>query len=185
MKEPITYRCLSLDPGGNLGVTISEIDVAHTYVKPLHVETINLNKYSEKFLSSMVEEHGLRFTRFFALRQVLMGILRKWQPDAIVHENAFMHMQRVNAGINLAQYVLFIHITAREYDPIIPIYAYSPYELKSSVKAKKMSSDKGLILEALPKLSELDLSLVDLSTLDEHGIDSIAAIFCYFDKNRK
>lgn len=176
---------MCIDPGANLGISIVEIDVLHTSIKPLHSETVFLNKLAEKKYSGVVEEHGLRFGRFFALRDTLMSIMNKWQVDAIAHENAFMHMKRVTAGISLAQYVLFIQLTAKDYDPMLPIYGYSPFEVKASVKAKKLNSDKKLINKALLLLPDLDISLVNIDTLDEHSVDSIAIGYCFFDKNRK
>ena len=176
---------MCLDPGANLGISIVEMDVMHTSMKVLHSETMFLNKIAEKKYAHIVEEHGLRFARFFALRNLLLYLMKKWQIDAVIHENAFLHMKRVTAGISLSQYVLFIQLTAKEYDPMLPVFGYSPFEVKASVKAKKLNSDKKQINNALLLLPDLDISLIDINTLDEHSVDSIAIGYCYFDKNRK
>lgn len=184
-NEDITYRVISIDPGANLGITISEGDMGLTYLKPIHTETIDLNKWAKIFYPDMVDDYGARFARIYTLRKVLANVLTKWQPDFMTHENAFMMIRRVTAGIILAEYVLIMKMVAYDYDPDLPIYGYAPFEIKSAVKTGKMSGNKVLVTEALPKLVDLDLSNVNLDQLDEHSIDSIAIGYCFLDKNRK
>lgn len=185
MRDPITYRVVTFDPGANLGICISEMDIDHTYYKPLYAETVDLDRYAEIYLSDLIALHGKRFARCHALRIVVKGILNKWQPEVIAHETAFFNKFRVHAGIVLVEYLLFLRMAAIEYDPFVFIHGYAPFEVKKSVKAKKLSSDKSMITDALPKLPDIDLSLVELDTLDEHSKDSMAVGYCYYDKNRK
>ena len=184
MKEPVTYRGLSLDPGGNLGVTIFELDTSHTNMKVLHTETIDLNREVDNKYSLMEQACGRRFARAFALRKVILKILKQWQVDVLVHESAFFQKFRLLAGAVLTEYLVFIRYAAFEYDPCLFVQPYSPIEVKKAVGAKKLNSDKDLIKKALPALKDLDLGEVDLDLLDEHGIDSIAIGYCYFNKNR-
>lgn len=184
MKEPVTYRGLSLDPGGNLGVTIFEMDVRHTKMKVLHTETIDLNREVSNNYPLLEESCGKRFARAFALRKVVLQILKHWQVDVLVHESAFFQKFRLLAGAVLTEYLVYIRFAALEYDPCLLVQPYSPMEVKRSVGAKKLNSDKDLIKKALPALKDLDFGEVDLDLLDEHGIDSIAIGYCYFDKNR-
>lgn len=184
--EDITYRVLSFDPGANLGVTISEGDMGLTYLRPIHSETVDLNKWTKILFPEIEEVYGMRFARVHTLRHLVSNILRRWQPDFMAHENAFMMMQRVTAGITLAEYVLMMRMSAYEYDPAMPIFGYSPFEIKSAVKLKgKLTGNKNLVAEALPKLDDLDLSEVDVKSLDEHSVDSIAIGYCFMIKNRK
>lgn len=185
-NEDITYRVVTFDPGANLGVTVSEGDMGMTYLRPIHTETVDLNKWTERFYSEISEIYGTRFARIYTLRRVVADILRKWQPDFMAHESAFLMARRVSAGIILAEYVLVMRMVAFEYDPMMPIYGFAPFEVKSSVKtAGKLNGNKQLITDALPKLVDLDLTNIDLKTTDEHGNDSIAIAYCFFDKNRK
>jgi Holliday junction resolvasome RuvABC endonuclease subunit len=185
-NEDIIYRVISFDPGANLGITVSEGDMGLTKLKPIHSETLDLNKLVKHRYSEIADTYGARFARIFALRDAMKDIFNRWQPDFLTHENAFMMMTRVTAGITLAEYVLIIRIMAYEYDPIMPIYGYSPFEIKSAVKLKgKLTGNKHLVAEALPKLQDLDLSSVDISQMDEHSIDSIAIGYCFMSKNRK
>lgn len=185
-NEDITYRVVTFDPGANLGVTVSEGDMGMTYLRPIHTETVDLNKWTERFYSEISEIYGARFARIYTLRRVVADILRKWQPDFMAHESAFLMARRVSAGIILAEYVLVMRMVAFEYDPMMPIYGFAPFEVKSSVKtAGKLNGNKQLITDALPKLVDLDLTNIDLKTTDEHGNDSIAIAYCFFDKNRK
>lgn len=185
-NEDITYRVITFDPGANLGVTVSEGDMGMTYLKPIHTETVDLNKWSERFYGEILEAHGSKFARIYTLRRVVSDIFKKWQPDFMAHEAAFMMMRRVTAGIILAEYVLIMRMVAYEYDPMMPIYGFAPFEVKSSVKTTgKLNGNKQLITDALPKLPDLDLSNIDLKITDEHGNDSIAIAYCFFDKNRK
>lgn len=184
-NEDITYRVVSIDPGANLGITVSEGDMGLTYLKPLHTETIDLNKWAVRNCPELIEVYGARFARIYALRQVLGNVLRKWQPDFMAHENAFMMIRRVTAGIILAEYVLVMKMVAYEYDPALPIFGFAPFEIKASVKSKKLSGNKALITEALPLLEDLKLTEVKLKDLDEHSVDSIAIGYCFMNKNRK
>lgn len=185
-NEDITYRVITFDPGANLGVTISEGDMGMTYLKPIHTETIDLNKWSDRLNKELVDLYGAKFARIYTLRKIVSEIFNKWQPDFMAHENAFLMMRRVSAGIVLAEYVLIMRMVAYEYDPNMPIYGFAPFEIKSSVKtAGKLNGNKQLITDALPKLKELNLVNVDLKKTDEHGNDSIAIAYCFFDKNRK
>lgn len=184
-SEDITYRVVSIDPGANLGITVSEGDMGLTYLKPLHSETVDLNKWAVRYCSTLVETYGPRFARIYALRQVLSKVLSKWQPDFMCNENAFMMMGRVTAGITLAEYVLVMKMTAHDYDPDLPVFGFAPFEIKASVKAKKISGLKTLIKDALPLLNDLDLSNINIEELDEHSIDSIAIGYCFLSKNRK
>ncbi len=185
-NEDITYRVLSFDPGANLGVTISEGDMGLTYLKPIHSETIDLNKWMKILHSEIEETYGARFARIYTLRFMVTNILHRWQPDFMAHENAFMMMRRVTAGITLAEYVLIMRMCAYDYDIAMPIFGFAPFEIKSSVKLKgKLSGNKALVSKALPKLPDLDLSNVNIDELDEHSIDSIAIGYCFMDRNRK
>lgn len=184
-SNDITYRVISIDPGANLGITISEGDMGLTYLKPLHTETVELNKWAAKNCEEILDIYGARFARVYALRQVLSKVLRKWQPDFMVHENAFMMIRRVTAGIVLAEYVLIMRMIAYDYDPALPIFGFAPFEIKSAVKSKKLSGNKALISDALPLLDDLDLSEVSLKGMDEHSVDSIAIGYCFLSKNRK
>lgn len=185
-NEDITYRVITFDPGANLGVTISEGDMGMTYLRPIHTETVDLNKWSDRLNKELVELYGAKFARIYTLRKIVSEILKKWQPDFMAHENAFLMMRRVSAGIVLAEYVLVMRMVAYEYDPNMPIYGFAPFEIKSSVKTSgKLNGNKQLITDALPKLKELDLTNIDLKKTDEHGNDSIAIAYCFFDKNRK
>lgn len=184
-NEDITYRVISIDPGANLGITVSEGDMGLTYLRPIHTETLDLNKWAKIFYPEILDEFGARFARIYTLRKVLLNVLNKWQPDFMVHENAFMMIRRVTAGIILAEYVLVMKMTAYTYDPAMPIYGFAPFEIKSAVKTGKLSGDKFLVSKALPKLEDLDLSNVNLDQMDEHSIDSIAIGYCFLDKNRK
>ena len=184
-SEDITYRVISLDPGANLGITVSEGDLGMTYIKPLHTETVDLNKWVARSCPDLAATFGSRFARIYALRQVLSNVFRKWQPDFMANENAFMMIRRVTAGIILAEYVLVMKMVAYEYDPALPIYGYAPFEIKASVKTKKLSGQKTLVTDALPLLADLDLTNVDITKLDEHSIDSIAIGYCFLHKNRK
>lgn len=184
-SEDITYRVVSIDPGANLGITVSEGDMGMTKLKPLHTETVDLNKWATRYCPELVSTYGARFARIYALRQVLSNVLRKWQPDFIAHENAFMMIRRVTAGIILAEYVLVMRMVAYEYDPAMPIYGFAPFEIKAAVKTTKLSGNKALITEALPLLEDLDLTNVTVKDLDEHSNDSIAIGYCFLYKNRK
>lgn len=184
-NEDITYRVLSIDPGANFGITISEGDMGLTYLKPLHSETVDLNKWAKILYPELLEIYGSRFARIHALRHILSNVLRRWQPDFVSHENAFLNSRRVTAGIILSEYVLTIRLCIAEYDLMVPIYGYSPFEIKSAVKIKgKLSGDKDLVKQAINKLDDLNLSEVDVVELDEHSVDSIAIGYCFMIKNR-
>ena len=185
-NEDTTYRVLTFDPGANLGITVSEGDMGLTYLKPIHTETVDLNKWMKILHPEIEELYGARFARIYTLRDVVQNVMHRLQPDFMAHENAFMMIRRVTAGITLAEYVLIMRMCAYEYDPAMPIFGFAPFEIKSAVKIKgKLSGNKTLVSDALKKLPDLDLSEIDFESLDEHSVDSIAIGYCFMSKNRK
>lgn len=184
-NEDITYRVLSIDPGGNFGVTISEGDMGMRNLRPIHAETLDLNRWAKILCPEIVSLYGSRFARIYTLRHMLNNVLRRWQPDFVTHENAFFNAGRVTAGVILTEYVMILRMCVAEYDDMVPIFGYAPGEIKSAVAVKgKISSDKDLVRKAIVKLPDLDLTEVNIESLDEHSVDSIAVGYCFLKKNR-
>ncbi len=177
-----THRILSIDPGTNhLGYAISEVYLMDPYepMEVIEVDTLQPGNLAKPF-TTLIEVHGEKVAKLYALEQAIKRILERFKPDIIVSESPYMG-QFPQAYAALVECLKSIRSALIDFDPCKPLNSIDPATIKASVGVSGKSGDKNLMSTAIKKLiDEKKLILpCNLSELDEHSIDAIAVGYAY------
>ncbi len=176
------HRILSIDPGTNhLGYSISDVNMADKSQPMAVVEVNTLNAVSlSKQFTTMLEIHGDKVTKLYALEQAIKRILERFKPDMVVSESPYMG-QFPQAYAALVECLKSIRSALIDFDPCMPLNMIDPATIKASVGVSGKSGDKELMTKAIENLiKENKLILNDKpDTLDEHSIDAIAVGYAF------
>lgn len=176
---------VGIDPGtNNLG--FGDIRFNFKSLEILSVEGMSFN--SERMLptdSLIPITHNERIAKILAQKENLLQRLRFHRPCIVVCENPFINRLRPAAYGPLVEIVFAIRLAVIEYDPSVKFVTYQPSVIKKSVGAYAIGG-KEEVKVAITQNPELNPnSLTDLSKLDEHAIDAIAAAYTYLLNVRK
>lgn len=170
--EPL--HVLSIDPGTTtLGVGVIAIDPSTFTLTAVHAETITLPKLLRDY-EDVVNVHGEKIAKLFALEKALLKLLWAWEPVMVVSEMPYMG-RFPQAFAALVECLSSIRRTLYTYDPTMPLLGLEPSVVKKAVGVNGRSGDKELMKKAVFELTDLKVGeSVDLSVLDEHSIDALA-----------
>lgn len=177
---------ISIDPGTNhLGICISEVDVIKGTQKPVEAYSIDIAKLADSRFELVALEHGLRVAKLAAVRHAVGRVLEAYQPFAVESEGPYLGSFPQTFAA-LTECVGAIRQAVRDYDPCIALQVYDPATIKVAVGVKGKSGDKEAMRTALASgLPGLDLSEVDIKTMDEHAVDATAGGYCYIRMRAK
>ncbi len=176
------HRVLSIDPGTNhLGYAIMDVDYANSHepIALVEVGTLNAAVLSRPY-TTLLEVHGEKVTKLYALEQAIKRILEAFKPDIIVSESPYMG-SFPQAYAALVECLKTIRSALIEHNPCMPLHIIDPASIKAAVGVSGKSGNKGLMTEAVAGLVSKNAIItdVDIATLDEHSVDSIAAGYAY------
>ena len=175
---PLSFRVLSVDPGNNMGICISEIDVSQRTLKVLEVITVVVDKAIRLNDYQRLARYTKRELAEPYLSQVLTELLERYDVDCVVYEAAY-NSKSLNAYESLLFYGRVINKVSLQYDWDLLIQSISPSSVKKINGVQGTSSDKDLVTEAVRNNSQIILpDHIDLDELSEHAIDSIAIAYC-------
>ena len=172
------YSWISIDPG--LSTCGFAIFTANEHgIESIEPFTITNSRIG--FSSDYPEEHHLgRSIRIHLLCLVLLRVLQRINPIAIVSESPFYNPRMPGAFGSLTELVAALRLTVASYNVYIPFIAYAPQEVKQSFK-RSGQIGKVVMKEALEQNDFLCSKLTaPLETLDEHSIDAIAVGYTWW-----
>lgn len=179
-------RIVAVDPGVNLGVAVIDFYLKTKKFKVMDAYTLNLSKYIPSDDENNNREISLK--RLAELKRFLKHYLKVWKPDIGAHETAYVPHRGGGASIysyaSLIENILTIKFSFIESASDARIFEVNPTLVKTTIVGFK-SSDKSLILKALIADEDVDLSSIDLNTLNQHNADAIGiGITCLKDNLR-
>ena len=175
-------RLLSIDPGGaTIGFAVCEWDMRQGRLRPLHVFTHHVDKslrHEYRHLEDLYDPLDLRMR---CIHDVVSRLCRDWGIWQVAHETPFMG-SFAQAYASLTAVCTQIRQAAMTHYPPLPVFGYSPSEVKKAVGVMGRSDDKGLMSKAICKSPHLDFSRVqdEVDTWDEHGVDAVAVAVAHY-----
>ena len=170
---------VGIDPG------TTKIGVSAIYCRPdlsqilsvdsftIHADKLNLSWWVEK-------TSGARRARLDAAGYELLKFLYHSNPTAIATEAPFYNMKRPNAFAALMESVSTIESVLHEYNFNLRLQKIDPPTVKRAIGAPG-NADKDLIKKTMKKhLFFGHQNFIDIETLDEHSLDSLAVCYCLF-----
>lgn len=161
-----TFNILSIDPGNNIGLSILTIDINTLEILDIISITYVLSDYID-------DESIFKLTdKCLMLNNILLSNLNYFNPLVVVYEEAFMNSRFPKSIIQLSQYINTINLTVKNFNSWIKIFSYPPKYIKKFIGAGG-SAEKDDMKKALLQIPEI-FTKINLNTLTEHSIDSIA-----------
>lgn len=175
-NEP--FRIAGFDPGANLGLTYLEntLDGSNPIVKRVETEKLNPAGFGYK---EIAEIHGARVVRLMIMYDRITQFLREVKPHAVVVEGNYLGRFATAFG-SLVECVAVIRSAVFAYDPFMQLHLVDPTTVKTTIGMKRIrGTDKTDVRIALKALKTLDWGDINIDTLDEHSIDSVAIAYYY------
>lgn len=172
-----TINILSIDPGTNMGVTITTVSVPDLKIVSLVTKRFNLDLMTEE--DPMFENLLLRLQ---TIRHIIKNIMEYYNPHILAMEAAFVNSKFPKSVMYLSQYIAAISMTAVEMNPFIKIFNYPPKFVKYAIGAKG-TADKFDVATAVNRIEEISIH-VNIDILSEHETDSIAIGYTCIDELR-
>ena len=165
-------RIVAIDPGTNsLGFAV--LEVMDNCVEVLYADTLHGAKLAAVH-TGLLEVHGERVTKLYALNHEIAARLCTWMPHHVVSESPYMG-RFPQAYAALIECVGAIRNAVIAYDRQLPLHQLDPATVKQAVGVSGKTGDKTLMTAALKRL-HTQIAIMDgtLDDLDEHAIDAIA-----------
>lgn len=177
--EPDELVAMMFDPGTNtFGVTIAGINPVNLDITWIKVNTYTGEKILRGFYPSAGSSH--RALRLQGLRRVLSGLIEAHLPNFFGWEDSFYGNATPDAFRALVETVCMIESVVHESGSGKHIIRMSPRAVKKAVAVENIK-DKNSVKIALSKIPEIWDKVKDTAeTLDEHGIDSLAAFYAFY-----
>lgn len=176
--DPTPYRIIGIDPGTDtLGASVLELDLADRTISIVTSQTFHGSQLIRGY-KEMEDTYGARFARLYALEDLLVEAFRDERPHSIISESPYFNSRRPQAYGALVEAMSMIRRAVHRYCPRMPLLVVDPASNKANLKVSGKSGDKDLMKKAVincPNL--LNPRFVNLNTLDEHSIDSLAVAY--------
>jgi len=158
---------IAIDPGNNLGISIFKIEVPEYKI----VEITNKQYILDNLVDKDLGKDKLLY-KTLALQNIITGLIKIYNPHAVIAEAAFLNSRFPKAVMQLSSYIATIELTILHINKYIKLFRYPPKLVKRLIGAGG-NAKKDDMTRAIGKIPELD-ALVDTSVLTEHEIDSLA-----------
>lgn len=183
MSEPTILRVLSCDPGTNsLGLSVHELNVTDGTMIVLDAYTVNVARVMNLYCSDSLHYHGEKVAKLKAVEYAVANYARTWEVERAVSEAPYMGKFPA-AYAALVSCINAIRSGCSFYNSTLYLEIIDPATVKKMLGVPGNSGDKALIAKAIEKSQTIDTSAVDLSSLDEHSLDSIAVGHAYLKIN--
>ena len=168
------YKLLAIDPGGHkCGISLFTFNLKEKKILSIDSFTINVEKLKN---DTGFPEELLRnkFLAYYKLRNEILRLLQRFKPDIVGYEAPFMNSKQPSAYGPLVSMMTLIYDAVVTYNLGSEFYTIQPQQTKKAVGVAGKKS-KEVVTEAVMKIPELMEALtVDIKTLDDNAIDSIA-----------
>jgi len=172
-----TINILSIDPGTNMGISITTITVPS--LKIVNIITTVLD------LSTMTKPHDMQdnlLLRTRVIKKYITKIMIDYKPRVLAMEAAFVNSRFPKSVMYLSQYIGAISLAVIEADPFVKIFNYPPKLVKYVMGGG--TKDKDAMKIAVKKVTELSKH-VNVDEITEHEVDSMAIGYTYIMELRK
>lgn len=173
------YRFMGIDPGTySLGVSVGENDGCSNKLIIVYANTFNITKMIRQY-ESVSEIHGERVARLYAIQKTIAHLCKAWRPIHVTSEGPYLG-QHAQPYAALVECVSSIRRGLMDYQHNMPLQIIDPATVKTYVKVSGKSGDKSLMTKGIQLQERLDISKINIDTLDEHSIDAIAIAYAGF-----
>lgn len=169
-----SLRVISIDPGSNrAGYTVIDYNLTSGKKNVLYSNTMSGDALSGLYFEPYAKElYGERMTKNMSHGLFLGHLLKKYKPMLVVCEAAYAG-KFINAYKALTEHVTLLRVAVYNYDRTLEFGMIEPSRVKALMGVKGNTGDKTLMTKALKKREDVLLNEIDISSLDEHSIDSI------------
>lgn len=176
-KEDLSLRIMGVDPGTkNLGMSLGVCDF-RTPVYTIHVgQTFNIEHLIHKTNAYTTEFQSRNIAMYKAVYTLVYEMVHQLQPDLVICEAPYLNKRFPLSYMLLSLCSQAIQQAVKDYSIFIPFEFIDPASVKTGVGVKGNSPDKDLMQAAILG-NPLIQGTFDLSTLDDHTIDSIAIAY--------
>lgn len=179
MFELNTLRVMSIDPGTNsLGLSVHELNLTHGTMIVLDAYTVNVPRVTNLYCLDTLYYQNEMVAKLKAIEYAVANYARAWEVECAVSEAPYMGKFPA-AYAALVSCINAIRSGCSIYDSTLYLEIIDPATVKKMLGVPGNSGDKSLITKAIENSETIDMSVVDLSTLDEHSVDSIAVGHAY------
>lgn len=168
MLHSDNFKILGIDPGGNLGVSIMELD-SDLNVVDIEFRTYVIVKHVSKYKCN---RHNI--DRFTTLYNIIAMVIEEVDPIAVGMEEAFFNRLFPKSGLVLSEYIGAIKVAIKRTRPNTHIFTYPPKYIKAKVGAtgKALKNDMTKCLMMKDDIRPLMIKYKDSFT--EHSVDATA-----------
>lgn len=164
---------MAIDPGTNaIRVSIMDVDLINFDIKVLMSTTFHPDK-SLRYMSGYLSHHGELDAKLQVIEDLLIDVMLDYNVDDVVSESPYMG-RHAAAFKALTQCLQATRYALLRYDYTLHLHLIDPATVKQNVGVSGKSGDKNLVKQAVLRLPLVVVETVDLMSLDEHSIDSIA-----------
>jgi len=172
------YRIMAIDPGTNtLGVSILSLCLESSRITVEHVSTLVAENMVNPY-TGIQEYYGERFTKLYALQNALTYLMHQFDIHAVVSESPYLG-RFPQAFAALTECMCTLRNAMLSYNPYMTLDTIDPATIKSNIGVSGKSGDKTLMRDAVINLFQRNeiyvVSDINIYTLDEHSLDSLAA----------
>lgn len=179
LTKPLDVRVLSIDPGFTMmGVAFSILDYTNLQQHVEFCQTFKIGNEVKQYADSNLSQATNSLLNTHAVRELVKSLLKEYQPDIVICEAAYLN-RFPQAFASLSLCLNAIETAVYYYDYDVGFYTFDPATIKVSMGVKGNNGDKDAMTAALLSNDRIT-SEVDLTTLDEHSVDSICIGHCYF-----
>lgn len=183
MSELTKLRVMSIDPGTNsLGLSVHELNITHGTMVVLDAYTVNVPRVMNLYCADTLFYQDERVAKLKAVEYAVANYARSWEIERAVSEAPYMGKFPA-AYAALVSCINAIRSGCSNYDSTLYLDIIDPATVKKMLGVPGNSGDKSLIAKAIEKSETIDTSLIDVSDMDEHSLDSIAVGHAYFRLN--
>lgn len=176
-KEDLSIRIMGVDPGTrNLGTSLGVCDFKAPAFIVEHGQTFDIEYLTHKTNAYTTEFQSRNIAMYKSVYELIYNLVHELQPDLVICEAPYLNKRFPLAYMLLTLCSQAVHQAVTDYSTFIPFEFIDPASAKTGVGVKGNSSDKDL-MQAAVLSNPLIQGTFDLSTLDEHTIDSIAIAY--------
>lgn len=178
-ESPEPFRLVAIDPGvDNMGVSLFEDHMDGRNVYLLNDCYTFSPKVNASGYRGITDFHDGRISRLFQIADHLRNLLHTYQPHGFIIEGNY-YGRFADAFAALTECVLIARTVLFEYDPFMPLSVVDPTTAKKSVGMQRIKgTNKDDVKDALKLIKDITW-LVDIDSLDQHSIDSVAIGYHY------
>lgn len=172
-----SYSLVSIDPGITyMGISVFRlVNDNITYIDSYTIRPSSMKTYVN-CNTDMVTQ---RFISLNKIKNFIETLVREEQPSVVVSEGTFFNPLSPSAYGSLLEIISYVNLGVSEVSNNIHFSVMPPMLVKKNISSEKIKS-KASVKEALMmKPSIIDNLVVNIETLDEHAIDSIAVGYSY------